>query len=132
MWRQNYLYNKCYSLVNNTWVVSVNMTSGRSEAAAAQLKDGSFLVTGGIYKHGASLNTSEMFTERGWEILPSLPVTIRAHCMVTVNKTTVMVIGGVMGEVETSKKTFYFTFGEKSWSEGPTMKYARYLKSQCK
>jgi hypothetical protein len=66
-----------------------------------------------------------MLTEEGWKSnIPSLPVTISEHCMVTVNSTTVMVIGGVQnGQI--SGKTFYFTFGEERWSEGPELKNER-------
>jgi hypothetical protein len=66
-----------------------------------------------------------MLTEEGWESnIPSLPVTIWAHCMVTVNSTTVMVIGGYQNYYY-SGKTFYFTFGEQSWTEGPELKNKR-------
>jgi N-acetylneuraminic acid mutarotase len=44
--------------------------------------------------------------------------------MVTVNSTTVMVIGGVQNG-QRSEKTFYFTFGEESWTEGPELKNKR-------
>jgi hypothetical protein len=66
-----------------------------------------------------------MLTEEGWESnIPSLPVTIYAHCMVTVNSTTVMVIGGFQNN-QYSGKTFYFTYGEESWTEGPELKIER-------
>ncbi len=86
--------NKCYSLENNEWVSSASMNSVRVYAAAAQLQDGKLLVTGGL-NGSAYLKSAEMLTEEGWESnIPSLQVTIVAHCMVTVNSTTVMVIGG--------------------------------------
>ncbi len=92
------------------------MNSIRVDAAAAQLQDGKLLVTGGV--DGSSLNSAEMLTEEGWESnKPPLPVTIAYHCMVTVNSTTVMVIGGWE-----NGKIFYFTFGEESWTEGPDLK----------
>ncbi len=117
--------NKCYSLEYNKWVSSASMNSVRVEAAAAQLKDGKLLVTGGYDKSGSVLNIAEMLTEEGWESnIPSLPFTIRAHCMVTVNSTTVMAIGGLQNS-QYSGKTFYFTFGEESWTEGPELKYKR-------
>jgi hypothetical protein len=113
---------KCYSLENNKWVSSASMNSIRAQAAAAQLQDGKLLVTGG--EDGSSLKSAEMLTEEGWESnIPSLPVTIWALCMVTVNSTTEMVIGGVQNGF--SGKTFYFTFGEESWTEGPEMKKKR-------
>jgi hypothetical protein len=115
--------NKCYSLENNEWVSSASMNSVRVDAAAAQLQDGKILVTGGF--DGSYLNSAEMLTEDGWESnMPSLPVTIGAHCMVTVNSTTVMAIGGFQNG-EYSGKTFYFTLGEDSWTEGPELKNKR-------
>jgi N-acetylneuraminic acid mutarotase len=66
-----------------------------------------------------------MLTEEGWERnIPSLPVTISGHCMVTVNSTTVMVIGGYQNDT-ISGKTFYYTFGEESWADGPELKIKR-------
>jgi hypothetical protein len=116
--------NKCYSLENNEWVSSVSMNSVRAYASAAQLQDGKLLVTGGYDDSGSYLNSAEMLTGEGWESnIPSLPVIIYDHCMVTVNSTTVMVIGGYQNGY--SGKTFYFTFGEESWTEGPALKKKR-------
>jgi hypothetical protein len=116
--------NKCYSLENNNWVSSASMNSVRVDAAAAQLQDGKILVTGGN-GDSAFFNSAEMLTEEGWESnIPSLPVSIYAHCMVTVNSTTVMAIGGWQNG-QYSGKTFYFTFGEESWTEGPELKNER-------
>ena len=101
------------------------MNSVRYQAAAAQLQDGKILVTGGRDASGDSLNSAEMLTEEGWKSnIPSLPVNIYAHCMVTVNSTTVMAIGGWQNYHD-SGKTFYFTFGEESWTEGPELKNSR-------
>jgi N-acetylneuraminic acid mutarotase len=110
---------------NNKWVSSASMNSVRCDAAAAQLKDAKLLVTGGYDASISFLNSAEMLTEDGWESnIPSLPVTIRNHCMVTVNSTTVMVIGGKQNGYY-SGKTFYFSFGEESWTEGPELKNKR-------
>ncbi len=99
------------------------MYSDRADAAAAWLQDGQLLVTGG--NGGPFLNSSEILTEKGWERnFPSLPVTIYGHCMVTVNSTTVMAIGGVQNG-KFSGNTFYFTFGEESWRVGPALKNKR-------
>ncbi len=107
------------------WVSSASMNSARVDAAAAQLKDGKLLVTGGGDVSSSHLKSAEMLTEEGWESnIPSLPVTIRYHCMVTVNSTTVMVIGGYQNGLIFGK-TFYFTFGEESWTEGPDLKNKR-------
>jgi hypothetical protein len=117
--------NKCYSLENNEWVSSTSMNSVRAYAAAAQLKDGKLLVTGGYVYGSGSLKSAEMLTEEGWESnIPSLSVTIYGHCMVTVNSTTVMAIGGWQNGPK-SGKTYYFNLGEQSWTEGPELKKKR-------
>jgi hypothetical protein len=124
--RQNgSLSNKCYSLDNNKWGSSASMNSARVNAAAAQLTDGRLLVTGG--RDGSNvLNSAEVLTKKGWESnIPSLPVGIWYHCMVTVNSTTVMVIGGYQNN-QLSGKTFYYTFGGKSWTLGPELKNKRF------
>jgi N-acetylneuraminic acid mutarotase len=101
------------------------MNSVRTSAAATQLQDGKLLVTGGFNDSGPPVNSAEMLTEEGWESnVPSLPVTIYSHCMVTVNSTTVMVIGGIQNG-QYSGKTFYFTFGEESWTEGLELNHKR-------
>jgi hypothetical protein len=121
-WQNDVRSNKCYSLENNEWVSSASMNSARGYAAAAQLQDGNLLVTGGWDGSYSVLNSAEMLTEEGWESnIPSLPVTIYGHCMVTVNSTTVMAIGGYQNHQRLGK-TFYFTFGEESWTEGPELK----------
>jgi hypothetical protein len=106
---------------NDEWVSFVSMKSVRISAAAAQLQDGKLLVTGGL----GSASNAEILTGVGWEIIiPLVPVNILTHCMVTVNSTTVMVIGGYQNE-HNSGKTFYFTFGKESWTEGPELKCKR-------
>jgi hypothetical protein len=101
------------------------MNTVRGYAAAAQLQDGKLLVTGGNNGSFSFLNSAEMLTEEGWESnIPSLPVTISDHRMVTVNSRTVMAIGGFQNG-QYSGKTFYFTFGEESWTEGPELKNKR-------
>ncbi len=133
-WQNGVRSNKCYWLENNEWVSSASMNSVRSSAAAAQLKDGKLLVSGGLDDSDSDLNSAEMLTEEGWESnLPSLPVTIADHCMVALNSTTVMVIGGRKNGYQFfqdySGKTFYFTFGEERWTEGPELKNKRALHS---
>jgi hypothetical protein len=45
--------------------------------------------------------------------------------MVTLNSTTVMAIGGSQND-QSSRKTFYFTIGDESWTEGPKLKNIRF------
>ncbi len=98
-----------------------SMNSVRAYASSTQLKTGQLLVTGGFNSSGNPLNSAEMLTEQGWTIkVPSLPVAIAYHCMVTVNSTTVMVIAGYQNE-KFSGKTFYFNTERQTWTEGPEL-----------
>jgi N-acetylneuraminic acid mutarotase len=117
--------NRCYSFENNAWASFPTMSSVRVYAAAAQLQDGRLLVTGGYDDFGRHQSSSEMLTEEGWERnKPSLPVTVYGHCMITLNSTTVMVIGGWQnGRI--SGNTLYYSLGGNSWSGGPALKYPR-------
>jgi hypothetical protein len=99
----------------------------RIYAAAAQLQDGKILVTGGLDNSFSYLNSAEMLTEKGWESkIPSLPVIIENHCMITVNSTTVMVIGGYQYH-KSSNKTYFFNTENEIWTEGPQIKNERYI-----
>ena len=91
------------------------MNSVRVAAAAAQLQDGKLLVTGGVDGPGSTyLKSAEMLTEDGWESnIPSLPVTIHAHCMVTVNLATVMVIAGVQNGQDSGKNILLYLWRRK-------------------
>ena len=109
---------------NNEWVSSASMNSVRSYAAAVQLPGGKILVTGG-YNGSLDHSSTEMLTEDGWESnIPSLPVPIAQHCIITVNSTTVMVLGGFQN-YQVSGRTFYFTPEKGSWSQGPQLKHKR-------
>jgi hypothetical protein len=71
------------------------------------------------------MNSAEMLTEKGWDRnIPVLPVSIAYHCIVLVNATTVMVIGGHQ-KYEDSGKTFYFNKEQQSWTEGPELAFKR-------
>jgi hypothetical protein len=57
-------------------------------------KPQSLFVTGGNGL-GGGMSTAEILTENSWEeFKPSLPVSIFLHCMVLLNSTTAMVVGG--------------------------------------
>ncbi len=101
------------------------MNENRYSAAAAALPGGQLLVTGGLNQPIINVNSTELLTETGWEnTVPFLSFTIAHHCMVTVNSTTVMAIGGSQGG-SYSGKTHYYSTGTNSWTEGPQMKYSR-------
>ncbi len=77
-----------------------------------------------------SLNSErQLLFEDTWNNnIPSVPVTIRDHCMVALNSTTVMVIGGWQNG-KLIGNSYYYTFGEASWTNGPRLRYNRNVHS---
>jgi hypothetical protein len=75
-------------------------------------KPQSLFVTGGS-NSGGGLSTAEILTDNGWEVFsPSLPVTVYLHCMVLLNSTTAMMVGGIQNGA-VSAKTYLISDDKK-------------------
>ncbi len=82
----------------------------------------SLLVVG----EGGDVNTIEHFSENYWrKDLPKLPVTLNHGCIIKINSTTVMVIGGKQNGT-ISDKTFFLTKNRSVWIDGPKLLIPRY------
>ena len=87
-----------------------------------------FFVSGG-YSGQNDLNTGEIMSNNNWNFLQSLlPVTIRRHCMVLLNSTSVLLVAGIQQGI-TSNRVFIFNSDFENWIEGPPLKFARSLHS---
>ena len=88
-----------------------------------------FLVTGGLHvdlqSSSLGLNSAEVLTKTGWELNQrQLPICVYGHCMLSVNSTSVMLIGGVQGSIPSSQ-TYLFTGLDQGWVPGPRLKQER-------
>ena len=112
----NTISRSCSSYKNGVWNLFPSMTKPRRFAAASPspFSNGSLFVTGGGYNE-PYLSTAEVLYDDGWQQLSaSLPVTIFSHCMVLLNSTTVLIIGGTQGGSLYSSNTYFFnTVNEK-------------------
>lgn len=115
----------CY-LYDNNWLQTFTMIQSKRQFSASSkspYQNSSLLVTG-----GASLsptNTAEILTPTGWIQKPTLPIDVLSHCMVTINTTTVMVIGGSIKSPYLSSFTFYYNADSETWTEGPMLNIGR-------
>ena len=105
------------------------MTTPRDYAASSPSpypnRTHSLFVTGGMNSHG-SLNTVEVLTDGGWQQLQtSLPVNINSHCMVLLNSTTVLIIGGLQPGEAYSPNTYLFNSENEKWVVGPKLSFNR-------
>lgn len=119
--------NKCFSHKVASWQESALLKTNRVWASYSPSpflqNPHSLLVVGG----GENVNTSEHFSENDWRMdLPKLPVTIYHGCMIKINSTSVMVIGGHQNK-QISDKTYFLTKNRSVWIDGPKLLIPRRL-----
>jgi hypothetical protein len=111
--------NGCFSLEGNKWISSTPLSSTRINAVASmcpyQINSHKILVTGGFNKVDGFLDTSEVLTDNGWQPFHlTLPTATESHCVVSLNSTTIMLIGGF----ENEKNSYYFNSDDEEWVKG--------------
>ena len=127
----------CFHFDNGQWTPSqplteIRMYSGFSSSPFPKVKSKIF-VTGG--HHNATsvspVSSVELLTENGWESVANpLPTPLTYHCMVLLNSTTAMVIGGVENETIITSNTYLLNTEINQWIEGPSMSQMR-LQHSC-
>ena len=56
---------------------------------------------------------------------PPLLAGVDHHCMVLVDASRVLLVGGPLEDGKISKRTYFFDFETKTWSPGPNLKVPR-------
>ena len=117
----------CYTLENGHWQLFSLMTEKRRHASIAPspypTKDFSVIVTGG-YDGSSNLDSSELWSQNAWHQMPAkLPMSNREHCVVQINLTTVMIIGGLNSSIIDA--TYLFNSETEKWMPGPPLQNAR-------
>ena len=75
------------------------------------------------------LASVEVLTDNGWEMFtPALQTAMSGHCMVTRFPSTVMVIGGNQGGIN-SANTYTLTDLQTSWTKEPPLNFVHRLHS---
>ncbi len=70
--------------------------------------------------------TAEILTKDGGKkIEPDMPFGIEDHCMVLINSTTAMIIGGRALTVQSSNHTYFYHFDTNIWRRGPDLMFPR-------
>jgi hypothetical protein len=123
---------KCSLLDKGFWKNITETNEYRLSAGCSQSpyrsEGHSLFVTGGFdYYSEQETNSSESFNGEFWEeVLPNLSVSLHGQCVLLLNSTTVMVIGGaVQRGSEYSKATYLYNTEHKEWRVGPALKTAR-------
>jgi hypothetical protein len=122
--------DECYSLTSEKATLVTHMSVGRGFPASIVLNDNTLWVTGGGYG-GEYFASTEYVKTSGALPGPDLPIALRDHAMVAINRTCSLVIGGLSsgGELSsggTSASTFFYDHNEGEWTTGPSLMQARY------
>ena len=65
--------------------------------------------------------TAEIFSEGSWKAIePGMPFGVMDHCMLLMNSTTAMVIGGTQN-TKYSNRTYFYHFNANTWIRGPDL-----------
>ena len=85
-------------------------------------------VTGGYGGNVQWLSSSELIGPGGSSEGPELPIEVEEHCLVRLDESRVMMIGGFDNtNYETSANTHIYDFDTETWSNGPALNQARKL-----
>jgi len=128
-------WDECYSFEDFQWTKISSMTTRRVSASFSPSpfsNSDTLFVAGGQNEIGA-LNSGEIFKNDSWHALNSaLPVYVSNHCMVLVNSTTVLLIGGQQNGNGHSSETYFLNAEDETWTNGPGLKTGRELFSCAK
>jgi hypothetical protein len=113
---------KCFAI--NDGNVTVELAKPRSDAASVVLNGNTLWLTGGFLHNGRTQST-EFVNLTGTTPGPDLPLKVNKHCLVRLNETTVILIGGNLDQYIISKATYYYNVGSKGWISGPSLKMER-------
>jgi hypothetical protein len=125
-------HSECYKL-DKIWQTSISLKATIAYGAIAPSpftnKSHHFILSGGRSQSSSYLNTVDVLKETEWERLSShLPTVMHQHCMVLMNSTTLITVGG--HNANYLKDTYILNAARSpSWAPGPPLKYSRHIHS---
>ena len=113
----------CFTYEQSQWVSVAAMPTCRYFSASAGLLNqedhkSRFIIAGGIDGGGLFSNV-ESYDGTSWHSLPNLPSAVQRHCMVAINETVLLSIGGYFP----TNQTFFYNAELNQWLPGPEIKY---------
>jgi hypothetical protein len=120
--------NQCKTFENGGWQTFKSMTEDRYDFAITKTlfgNDEKLILLGGY--NGQRLATAETLSKDGFDdSLLKLQFSIYGHCMVMLNSSSLILLGGSQNS-SYSTKTHILNTKNLNWFEGPLLKFPRYL-----
>ena len=123
-------YGLCFKLKDQDWKQQPSIAKPRKQAGDGNIviNDQSFLVSGGIVHHqdGGIIKLQELVPLDGNIISSNLASpSYYGHCNIQINKTTILVTGGIPTWPNYSAKTWFQNFETLKQEDGPKMRKTR-------
>ncbi len=110
----------CYTIGNTTAVAKLE--TRRDEAMSIVINDGRILwVTGGQNNPDGVMNSTEYASTMSVDIGPTLPVAMEEHCLLQLNASTFMFVGGLDVDSDRVSTTWFYNFELLTWTSGPSL-----------
>jgi hypothetical protein len=125
------VFDDCFAITDKTLQANVTLIQHRDAAASVVLDSTTLWLTGGFSDTGGTKST-EFVQLTGTTTGPDLPLEVVFHCLVSLNETTILLIGGLYMDgfhLTYTKDTFYYNIDDKTWTVGPSLITARYSHS---
>ncbi len=117
---------ECYTPGNQQPLTS--MSKPRDSAASVMLTVNgieALWITGGLGVSQTVMDSTEYLSMTGWIEGPDLPMPLYRHCMVKLDESTVILIGGSTLDVTAITHTHVYYNGSESWTNGPPLLFGK-------
>jgi hypothetical protein len=95
---------------------NVTLTQPRKLGASVVINGGTTLwITGGQLVGNKVTNLTEFVELNGTRNGPDMPLALNIHCLVSLNDTTVILIGGNTGGSTKTSATFFYNIEHQTW-----------------
>jgi len=84
------------------------------------------LLSGGMGDHGSKSNQTSLIDTSSTLKLKDMPKAISRHCIVKLDQSQIMLIGGTDNENRARSETLIFDLEDQEWSDGPRMRQGRW------
>jgi hypothetical protein len=114
----------CFSINHNGIKNGSSLSQPRSYAASVVWNSTTLWLTGGIIGNVRTKST-EFVQLTGTTPGPDLPLEVANHCLVSLNDTTLLLIGGYLQNRTRSKASIYYNTDHMTWTDGPSLTIGR-------
>jgi hypothetical protein len=122
------ILDDCYSINPHgiKKAATARLSKPRYYAASVVWNSTTLWMTGGYLAGSGRTKSTEFVQLTGTSPGPDLPLGVALHCLVSLNDTTLILIGGKLQSGTYSKATWFYHTDHKTWTDGPSLTIGRY------